>query len=503
MQGSSIHKKRSVIPRWRSFIKTFAEHDLLIPRKDKISFRDDAYLHEKLSEWSRNRSIDLACEIIYFSIVTSDHEISLEQAAFVRDYRGELPPHIRHMAQEILKFTNVGSDISQNNLNNIFDHVHKEIRSVRNKLSEWNRNPILWVDLSRLYTIIDQDRKADKAMRIALSLASKNRFVLRSASRMAIHQHDPEKALHIIRKNDGYYRDPWLLATEIAVSSLINKRSRKDKYALTIIRENKLGSSNISELASAMGTAALNDGSMREAKKFFNTSLIAPNDNVLAQAVWASTAVSGLPVKAQINIPNAYEARAREALETGEWELALNMCVKWLLDEPYSSMPAEFGSYIAIEFLDDFKRGEELCNIGLLSNPNDVVLKNNLAFICAQTNQIDKAVNILDTIHDVAPEDNIALLATRGAIKYKQGKSDDGKTYYLQAIEKADEAKNPVLKARAALHLYEEEIKLSGKLPKDIEEMMNKLIKNLNNRELNAIYKKIQKNIKIWLKKAI
>ena len=40
-------------------------------------------------------------------------------------------------------------------------------------------NPIVWVELSRLYIMHGQEKKAEKAMLTALHLAPDNRFVLR------------------------------------------------------------------------------------------------------------------------------------------------------------------------------------------------------------------------------------------------------------------------------------------------------------------------------------
>ena len=54
-------------------------------------------------------------------------------------------------------------------------------------------NPIVWVELARLYIMHDQVEKAERALLTALHLAPDNRFVLRSATRFFIHTDQFEK----------------------------------------------------------------------------------------------------------------------------------------------------------------------------------------------------------------------------------------------------------------------------------------------------------------------
>ena len=97
---------------------------------------------------------------------------------------------------------------------------------MRGELAEYPRNPLLWSDLSRLYTSVNSKDKATRSMQVALSLARNDRFVLRGASRLFLHQGEKEKAHKLLESAETLKADPWILAAEIATASAYNKTSK-------------------------------------------------------------------------------------------------------------------------------------------------------------------------------------------------------------------------------------------------------------------------------------
>ena len=53
----------------------------------------------------------------------------------------------------------------------------------------------------------------------------------------------------------------------------------------------------------------------------------------------------------------------------------------------------------------------------------------------------------------------ILLTATTGLLRFRRGDPDNGREWYMKAIQLAREAKDPVLQARAAMFLAQEEVR--------------------------------------------
>jgi Flp pilus assembly protein TadD len=65
------------------------------------------------------------------------------------------------------------------------------------------------------------------------------------------------------------------------------------------------------------------------------------------------------------------------------WDQALVATRRWFEDEPFSARPAMLGSAIAASAMDDFFEAASIARRGLVSNPDDPGLINNLAFALA------------------------------------------------------------------------------------------------------------------------
>ena len=202
-------------------------------------------------------------------------------------------------------------------------NFHKVINRTKNKSKTQIRNPIVWVELARLYTMRGHEHKAEKAILAALHLAPNNRFVLRSATRFFIHKEKFDKALFYLRKAESLKIDPWLISAHIATSSIMGRYSPLIKNGVRLVNSDNFSDYDLTELTSSLGTLEFQDGSFKKAKSFFEKSMKMPNDNSLAQLEW----VSKDEYRFQIDpfkynkVMNPFEARALEMyerkLETG------------------------------------------------------------------------------------------------------------------------------------------------------------------------------------------
>ena len=142
-------------------------------------------------------------------------------------------------------------------------------------------------------------------------------------------------------------------------------------------------------------------------------------------------------------VPWTFEASAWRNLIEGNWEGAVDSARLWHVDEPFSSRPAEFGSWVAPVTQGDFKAGEGFARAGLLTNPGDFLLLNNLAVSLAEQDRVSEALEVFQMIPVSAADSRspATYLATRGLIAYRAGDPETGRLKYKAAVEAAKKKK--------------------------------------------------------------
>ena len=304
------------------------------------------------------------------------------------------------------------------------------------------------------------NNRAERAIRIALKLDPTNRFVLRSAARFYIHQGSAEIAHQLLANADSTGNDPWLVAAEIAVASAGNQPPQFVRQGAGMLSDDSIAPMQLTELASAVATLELESGKHGAARKLFRKALIAPTENSVAQAEWASTHVRGLTVDPdRFKVPRLFEARAWGSFTKGEWSGALLDSENWLLDQPFSSRPAMLGSYVALVVFEDHKRARMILERGLIANPSDPILLNNLAFSCASQGLVRDAEKALGQIDDgnLDGESRVVVTATHGLVSFRKGLVEQGRAQYLKAINEATRLGLMTSRAMAAIYLAREE----------------------------------------------
>ena len=315
--------------------------------------------------------------------------------------------------------------------------------------------------MARLYEILGLPERAERAIRLALALAPNNRFVLRAASRLYVHQDDLDRAHDILRRTKVVRHDPWVLAAEIAVASAAGHTSRHVREAQRILKGQRFSPHDLAELYSAFGTLELEAGRSKQAKRSLLLSLDDPTDNALAQALWASKRLPAFHVDhrhLQTTL-RPFEARTLEAYGLGEWRRVLQESWKWLYDQPFSSRPAIFGSFAASVGLEDYEQSERIARVGLSANPNNFMLLNNLAFALAHGPNMGDAKDKFDGIETsrLSDQDRVVWLATKGFLQFRSGSPDAGRSHYRAAIDLAKQIKDDRRRAMALSFLAFEE----------------------------------------------
>ena len=306
-----------------------------------------------------------------------------------------------------------------------------QVSTFRQLLRIEPRDAIVWVDLSRVYLILGETSKAEQCMTVALQLARNNRFVLRSASRLWIHLGNPLKAYDIISRADCTRYDPWLLAAEVAIADLAEKKPRFVRSGRHILDNKVFSTAHISELASALATLELGHDNLRQSKKLFKISLEEPNENSLAQATWASKQTQSITFDFDkySDIKNRYEASYYNMFYHKEWDLAVNMSKQWRDDQPFSVEPFICGSYVLVTMLNKYQEGKEFSKAGLKANQWNLPLLNNMVVADIYSGKIDEAKQTMQTIErninvsTRSRREQVVFTATQGLLAFRTGKS--------------------------------------------------------------------------------
>lgn len=453
-------KDRKTIPRWRESQTAISLGGLDSLRPAKKTAPSYDTLRELLQEWKLNQKPWHASDLMGAALVLGKTDLAVDAAEFVFAHGSDCPAATLAMA---LKILSPGSGPTPEGALHRVEPgtVHHQIHEMKCRVREDLRNAIAWVDLGRAYTVIGQGEQAARAMRVASILNPTNRFVLRSCARFFLHYGDAKYAHRLVASAASTPTDPWLLAAELTCAAVAREGPRFVKVARRVLTGSDFPPFSTTELASALGTLELEDGSQKKAKRLLRESLRAPTENSVAQAEWASRLLPGLEIGAdRYLVPRAFEARAQHSFEQSEWDVALECAVQWLRDEPFSTRPAALASYISATIFEDYDGSMKIIEYGLVANPKDPGLRNNLAFALASSGKVLEAEMQLSTIDETALGDLpiVTLLATRGLICFRKGLVDQGRQFYLQALEEARRRGMTKHYALAAAYLAREEM---------------------------------------------
>lgn len=452
MSSISYKEKRDVIPNWRSYTRTASLGELFSIQREQ--FEAPVFpITRYIEAWLDQKTLPFATDLLSAALVNGvkNNSIVSQAASFVLTNRG-IPEPIRKIAQSYImsevKDTfkeKVNPSLLLDNLFNNEDRAKDAIRLIKRENSHFPYNPIAYCELARYYTLLGVRAHAEKAMNIALHLATDLRYVTRCAVRLFLQLGDAEHAHWVVTKNTAIKVDPWLLASEIAINSSLGRNSRFAKIGIRLLQSEKYAPFCCSELASALGTLEMANGSRKKCTKFVNASLQSPNDNSLAQAEWLKSVHSDLRLdfKDYSDLLLKSEADARYSFFRKEYDQALVESIKWIDDLPYDKAPILFGSSVAHTFLKDFDVAAKILRVGLISNPGDTMLLNNLAYVLALKGETAQAESIMDKpfMFDNTLDTNslICHTATVGLIAFRKGEIEKGINKYLAAINLAKE----------------------------------------------------------------
>lgn len=312
-----------------------------------------------------------------------------------------------------------------------------KIREIKNYLAVYDRNPILWVDLAFLYTVLDMNDKASRCIQVATTLGKENRFVLRSAARFYVHTREPDLALGLLRASRTGKLDPWLVSTEISLCEhfkLPSKRLDQGKKLLGM----DLLPFDLCELHGTFGTLEYHHGNFKLARRHFQSALTLPNENTIAQAEWISPKI-GLQLR---RVPESqlgfFEADTRRQFREGRFEEAIASATKWKMFQPFSARPYLMASSIAMSALNNPAMAMQI----LKSAPSSAykshfMMHNNLVCAYGSAGYIQEAESELRNLRGMEGSKNHPgyLLANQGLIEFRKNEPVKGLESYKEALK--------------------------------------------------------------------
>lgn len=500
-------EERRIIPRWRDSATTSALGELGQPTPAPQPIVAAADFEQKALAWERERTASSAAELVAAALVLGRERDAIEAAQFLIHREATVTTAVRDVAQAVLLRAGEITPPPVSEDPTWRESARSRIKYLRFRLRNEPRNAVLWTDLSREYASIGLSDQAARAMDTAVALVEGNRFVLRSAVRLWVHLHDPEHAHDLLRRRPATQEDPWLTAAEIAVASVAERQSRLLKRGNQMMSSGRFDARQTSELASALATLAMKDGSAKTTRRLFAQSLVSPTDNSLAQATWAARRFPGISVDPNaLALPRTFEARAWQFFGVRQWAQSIEQCTLWMRDEPFAKRAAQMGSYMALVGANDPKLAEMLVKEGLRSHPSDPALLNNLIVGLIEQGRLDEAETLYHSIGRPVSdqESETTLIATGGLLAFRRGNSDLGRKLYADAIAVAIAADLNRIAVIAELYMIREMVRAGepgvaatltealrnhGKLPDaDVQELLGRIRQEHNTKQLASMH---------------
>ena len=474
--------ERNIIPLWRNYSQTVASGEMAYTGS-KLRPIQFGRFGNYLAAWMSKQSVITATDLINAAVVSDNYAIPqvIEAADFLTRNSDACSPLALDVAQSLLALPqNYEQVTAKVDAEPTFEDKAKElierlstqetkiqakIGLFKKQLRDFCYNAITYCELARCYSDLGLNEKAKHYMLCAVQLAPHNRYVSRCAARFFVHVNDPTRARKILIDNGWVKSDPWLLASEIAVTSVMKRTSRYIKEGRQLVLGNNFSPFSVSELCFAICKEDLEAGKRRDWQKMFSLGLRDPNENSLAQAEYIVKEEKRMRFNYGLYnaVNHKHEADTRNNYSLGRYEEAFISSVNWMQDYRFSHEPIAFAFDLSCTFLKKYDYSSAIIKHWLKTHPQDYAMTNNLIYALGLSDHIEEAEKLLAKV-DVTQqlkdkvENGICLLATNGLIEYRKGNIDEGRQLYQLSIDTAKKMRDRNLAGKARLNMIREEV---------------------------------------------
>lgn len=331
------------------------------------------------------------------------------------------------------------------------DHPFQDpIRRLRGLLRFAPDNSLALLDFAQLQAAVGKNGAAERALRTALSLAPSNRLVLRTTTRFLVHANRADEAHQLLRRHQRTATDPWLMASEIAIADASGRTGEfLAKGRRLLLDKGAFAPRHFTELAGVVAMAELKSGNLKRAREAQRRALLAPNDNVVAQAVEFEPEFNvalDTPV-VKLALADASEARLLQAWNSADPDGVERHALRWHSEEPFSSRPIQLLTAM-YAYRGRFEQAIRWGKAGLVTDPLDRGLLINLSFAFARGGELihaEQAIRRLRQYHQRAAEPYAK--ATEGLVAYQRRRFDLGDALYNEAVVLLEQAHQPQVAA--------------------------------------------------------
>lgn len=431
--------RRRLIPRWRPVAHTLliAESSSLIQQNKSHLLPDSEALDKSIAEWRKTPTAGHLGDVLAFAVhdelvpgvlnlaknaIASGHQVTAVQTALIGSLhtgKGLASPGVNYASPDGIS------------------PFQTRVRELRKLLTIAPGNVLSLLDFAQLQLAAGNERAAERTIRTALALQPNNRVVLRTAARFLVHTGNPDRAHSLIARAAKKANDPWLIASEIALSDLAGRESTSLQRGRRLLKDQAFGPKHIAELAGAITTVELIAGQTKAARDSLRMALLQPNDNVIAQALIEQ---SGIGVRLdtpelRYMIEMSSEAKLFEAWNAQDEVSAEAQALAWHAEEPFSSRPIQFLTTL-YSLRGNHALAERWVQAGLRADPRDPGLLTNLAFTQAALGRFGDAERAIRRVRSLSSALHGSFVtATEGLIALKRGAFEAADTYYRSAIE--------------------------------------------------------------------
>ncbi|TBZ79688.1 tetratricopeptide repeat protein [Rhizobium leguminosarum] len=468
MIDSDDQTNRQTIPRWLSIKESRLLGELGAAPRPPSAMQSgliieanhflDAEFRRATERWTASNALEDAEELIGIALLAGrldDPQAERAGLALV-ERAGEDDARLQFVRRVLARNTGPGGD---SNLPVEEAQIRIEIAK-RKRLLELNpRDALRLAESALLYVNVGQTRSAWTLLRRALILRPDDRYVLRAASRFFVHVGEPDEAQHFLSTSKATLSDPWLRSALFAVQAASGRAVSGWRKARSLLGDMKFSPRDLSELAVQMGSMEYDDGSRKQAIRMLRQGAVSPTENAIAQIGWVARHRPDFKhVDLKVDISLSEEASAYTAYEQSMWTEVVRHCSDWRKIEPFSVRPAILATFIGCVSMMALDEAAMVGAYGLLANPKNKTLLNNLAAVRALQGRFADARHLLDRARASIgeDEDDVVVTATAGLIDFREGKFASGIDQYASAIDKARKAKNFGLEFRAICYLSRE-----------------------------------------------
>lgn len=438
--------KRRLIPRWRKVSVT-----LSLPEGQAKSVHepvetpyDPEPLDRAIEEWRQDPTAGHLGDVLSFSV----NAAAMDKVMAVANSALHSGAHTTAAQDRLIKALNNQKveNVEPENGDAVCNpHLRAQVKHVRELLRISPKTPLALLDLAQLQLAVGNQKRAERSILTALSLSPNNRIVVRTAARFFVHRGEPDRAHRMVARHERTKIDPWLMASEIALSQAAGVPPRYAKVAAKVAREKRQKYTNVTELAGAVAGLEMLEGNWKRAREYFRVALLSPNDNVIAQAVTDQRELQldlTTPEKEQAT-RRAAEARMIICWRALDTDGAEREAILWHNEEPFSSRPLQFLSALyAVK--GEYHKVVRFARRGLIIHPKDALLTANMSYGLANIGQLDEAERAASRarIGSNSVLDS-QVLATRGLVEMKKGNFTLADALYLAAIQEFETNKHP------------------------------------------------------------